>query len=304
MSPSGLPRWDSDCKPVCPMSQLNPIYTAANCRPAYQLNWSLSIFWRGPAVESSAWLTELKEATERDNVRILEYRQKQSHVSQFLLSTAPEVAPDAAIRSVKGRLQYLVRAVSPRAFKRNYSIHSIGSARGDVVVKYVANQLSHHVMADARVQALVAALQVIDKQGDPFRPRRSSHGEFSYNLHLVFVNKDRFSDVRTDRLAAARDMVIAAAGKHGHIVHSFRILSEHIHLALGCQISESPADVAISYMNNVAFVHGMRPILEYGYYAGTFGKYNLGAVRNSFRPSQSALHGGKPRADEGVAEPS
>jgi len=118
---------------------LNPIYTPANCNPAYQLNWSLSLFWRVPAAKlESDWLPSLQIATEKDGVRILRYRSAGSQVSQFLISTKPAASPQAAIRSVKGRLQYLIRDTYPKAFQRNYSLYSIGSAKREVIERYVS----------------------------------------------------------------------------------------------------------------------------------------------------------------------
>src|SRR5687768_5904618 len=104
-----------------------PFYTTQNCRVAYQLNWSLSIFWHDPVESPDSWLEPLKVIVEEDGVRVLEHRLSAKNVSQFLLSTKPQVSPSAAIRSVKGRLQYLVRQQRPIAFRRNYSIHSVGS---------------------------------------------------------------------------------------------------------------------------------------------------------------------------------
>ena len=60
------------------MTKPQPIYTSANCQPAYQLNWSLALFWRTP-VAGADWLTELTEVTEKDGVRILKYSPKYSH---------------------------------------------------------------------------------------------------------------------------------------------------------------------------------------------------------------------------------
>jgi len=118
---------------------LNPIYTPANCNPAYQLNWSLSLFWRVPAAKlESDWLPSLQIATEKDGVRILRYRSAGSQVSQFLISTKPAASPQAAIRSVKGRLQYLIRDTYPKAFQRNYSLYSIGSAKREFIERYVS----------------------------------------------------------------------------------------------------------------------------------------------------------------------
>src|SRR5437016_5225948 len=105
---------------MSPMPAPAPLYTAANCSPAFQLNWSLAAFWTAPMLPAADWLPSLRAATEPDGVRVLEHHCKQPTTSQFLLSTTPAVAPQQIIRSVKGRLQYLVRHQLPQAFRRNY----------------------------------------------------------------------------------------------------------------------------------------------------------------------------------------
>lgn len=98
------------------MSALQPIYTPANCRAAYQLNWSLSLFAGMPLPDQSLWLPDLAATTEADHVRLLECHQATDRVVQFFVSTTPEVAPRGAIRSIKGRLQYLLREKFPKPF--------------------------------------------------------------------------------------------------------------------------------------------------------------------------------------------
>jgi hypothetical protein len=41
------------------MLTVAPIYTAENCRAAYQLDWALTVFWQS-AVETTDWLDTLK----------------------------------------------------------------------------------------------------------------------------------------------------------------------------------------------------------------------------------------------------
>ena len=43
--------------------------------------------------------------------------------------TMPSVPPALIAHRVKGRLQYLVRRARPKAFRRNYSLRSLGSTR-------------------------------------------------------------------------------------------------------------------------------------------------------------------------------
>lgn len=135
------------------MNAIAPIYTAENCRAAYQLNWALAVFWREPTAESE-WLAELQSAVESDGIRVLRHRFVRPGVSQFVLSTRPALSPQRLVQLVKGRLQ----------------------------------------------------------------------------------------------------------------------------LTLGCNVSESPAEVALSYMNNLAYACGMKRLFAFGFYVGTFGEYDLGVT--------------------------
>lgn len=257
-----------------------PIYTIDNCCTAYQLNWSLAIFWKQDAPPDK-WLAALQQATEPDGTRVLEHRFTKANVSQFLLSTQPHVAPSMAIRSVKARLQYLLRDKLPKAFRRNYSIHSVGSANVDAVQQYVASQLDKHPMADPNVQQRLAQFQYFDPGVDLSCVRRSSYGEFVYNLHVVLVHRERAIDVRQQWHQSIHDTLPRISQKKGHLLSRAGITADHIHLSLACGVMESPAEVALAYMNNLAYVSGMKPVFRYGFYVGTFGRYDLHAVRQS-----------------------
>jgi len=257
---------------------MEPIYTPANTTAAYQLDWSLALFWRAAAVNDSTWLDPLSRAAENDGVRILKHEQRDERTSLFLLSTRPPVSPVHILRSVKGRLQYLVRDAMPRAFRRNYSLRSVGSAKRDVVENYISGQPGHHPMADERVQARLAAHQVQDPRVDLTAPRRSAHGQYWFNLHVVLVNEGRGMEIRDDVLALLGRAVERTAKKHGHALSCRAVLPDHIHVAMGCPEGQSPEEVALSYMNNCAHACGMKPVLRPSYYVGTFGEYDLGAV--------------------------
>ena len=281
----------------------DPLYTADNVRLAYQLNWSLAIFWTQPAVEPNAWLQQLKDATEPDGVRILEHRVARPNVSQFLLSTKSHVSPAMCIRSVKGRLQYLVRSKVPKAFRRNYSIQSLGSANQQEVERYVASQVDHHPMADARVQAMLAKYQFTDPGVDLTRTRRSSYGEFIYNLHLVVVHRERFVEIREEHFRTTLNMLQGAAREKQHLLSRTGLLVDHVHWTVGCDIQEAPLDVGLRYMNNLAYAHGMRALFQYGFYVGTFGPYDLDAVRHSLA-AQSSFRRDEPGGDASGSTPS
>lgn len=245
------------------MPNLAPIYRAANCNAAYQLNWSLAVFWASSSPPpESAWLDELRVATEADGVRVLEHYTPRERVSQFLISTRPETAPPAAVRSIKGRLQHLVRKRLPKAFHRNYGLRSLGSVNCNTVRQYIESQTRRHRMADARVQASIEALRITGDYGKLATLRSSSHARYCYNLHVVLVSCRREVEIRAQVLDQRRRMIVSAAEKKGHLLGNGQVLAEHIHFAVGCKLEEAPGEVAISYLNNLGFCGRHAPNLR------------------------------------------
>ncbi len=96
-------------------SRISPIYTPENCSTAYQLDWSVTLFWKLiPATDD--WLAELMPVTEADGVRILRHRFPTADCSQFLVSSKTSVRPVDVVRSIKGRLQYVFAPGGRRRF--------------------------------------------------------------------------------------------------------------------------------------------------------------------------------------------
>jgi len=203
---------------------------------------------------------------------------KPPNVGHFLISTKPNVSPLIAAQRVKGRLQYLIRPTMPRAFRRNYSIRSLGSTRGTKLDEYLASQLGHHPMADPAVQERFEKYQIYHPEVDLHNLRQTQHAVYSYNLHLVFVAEERWREIRHDVLCAIRDMAESASRSKQHLLRRAALLPDHVHLTLGCQLNEAPQDVALSYMNNLAYAQGMKAVYRFSYFVGTFGEYDLGVI--------------------------
>jgi hypothetical protein len=161
-----------------------PHYTPANCNPAYQLDWSYSLFWRTPPIHLD-WFHDLQAVCECDHIRLLEHEFNPPHLSQFLISTQPQVAPQLIAQRLKGRLQHLLRETNPNAFRRNYSLRSIGSTRRDKLEYYLASQLDHHPAADARVHSRLHKYQIHHPEIDLSQARRTTHAIYWYNLHVA-----------------------------------------------------------------------------------------------------------------------
>jgi hypothetical protein len=60
------------------MPALTPIYTAENCHAAYQLNWSLSLFWR-QRIDDDSWLAEFRSVVEPGGIRVLQHHLPSSY---------------------------------------------------------------------------------------------------------------------------------------------------------------------------------------------------------------------------------
>lgn len=260
---------------------MDPIYTPDNCKPAYQLRWSLSIFAHNALPPADVWLEPLKSRVEADDIRLLEHSFRPPSTNQFLLSTTPGVVPHSIIRSIKGRLQNLLQDEHPKAFRRNYWLATIGSANREAVERYVSDQLGHHKLADPQSQESFKPYQLEFPEVNLSQPQASAHGRYLYNLHLVLAHRDRWCDVDTSRLDVTREMPLKTAGKKAHRISRLALLADHLHATIGCAIDESPQSVALAYMNILAFAHGMKSVFCFSYYVGSFGEYDMNAVRPS-----------------------
>ena len=262
------------------MSSAVSLYTPENCAVAYQLNWSYALFWTRPPNDHN-WFSDLQALCEKDSIRLLQHQFKPPNVSQFLVSTTPSVPPVLIAQRVKGRLQHLVRAKQPRAFRRNYSLRSLGSTRYEKLDAYIASQVKHHPMADARVQERFAEYQIHRPEVDLAAPRRNGHADFCCNLHVVFATEERWREIRHEVLVRVRKMIESASQSKGHFLRRAGILPDHVHLTLGCDPKESPGEVALSYMNNLAYAQLMGDVFRYSYFVGMFGEYDLGVIPRS-----------------------
>ncbi len=92
-------------------------------------------------------------------------------------------------------------------------------------------------------------------------------------------NTEGWHEVDAQTLILTRDMIIRSARVKGYLLSRVALLSNHVHIALGCDMDAAPADVAMSFMNNIAYVRQMRPVLRFSFYVGSFGPYDRNVVR-------------------------
>lgn len=265
------------------MGTLAPIYTATNTKSAFQLNWSLSLFLRDDVRSIEVPVDDLSDAIQRDDLRLLEYRRASDRSHQFFVSSMPHLAPAEIIRSLKGRCQYLLKSVCPRAFRRNYHLTSIGAADRATLEAYVGRQLSRHPMADERIQDRIREWQFHDSTIDLAATCVSAHGRFTFNLHVVLELEQGGWCIETPVWMARRTMLERLAHKRQWQLSRVGIVANHLHVLVGCGVSDSPLDVGLAFLNNLAYVDGMRPNYRFGFYVGTFGSYEREVIRRRVR---------------------
>jgi len=262
----------------------SPLYSGSNVHPAYEIRYA----WTGwpsrrgepfPGQPPDGLFATLKQAWEPDGLRLLEHHWTEEAI-QLILSTKPDVAPVVCAARIKGRLQHVLRTLGcPRKFSRKVALRTVGhNARKDVE-RYVRRQVSNEGFADARFAERLKAYHRCPPDVDLAAPSVTSSGRYWFNLHLVLVTAGRYrlgEDATFENLSTE---CMAIARKKGYAVSELSIMPDHLHLALRGDIAQSPHEIALAFQNNLAYRLGQFRVWEDGYYVGTFGEYDMQAVR-------------------------
>ena len=260
-----------------------PLYLPQNIdAPAYHLRYA----WTGwPSDESfpkqpcQELFTTLEQLWETDGIRVLEYNWSAEQI-QFTCSVKPTVSPTFFTGRIKGRLQHALRvAGTPTTFSRKVAFRSIGENRREQVEAYIAGQVAKEQFVDERFAQLMHRFTLVNPDIRLDEASETNRGRYWYNLHVVLVtdSRMRFTDEESLRLIA--ETCDKVAMKKSYLVSRRSVMPDHVHMSLRGDIAYSPEDIALSFMNNVAFTFGQKSIFRPSYYVGTFGEYDMGAVR-------------------------
>ena len=129
------------------------------------------------------------------------------------------------------------------------------------------------------MQTALKQFQLQFPEVDLSQRQTTAHGAYLYNMHLVLVHAERWNEVREEALTCTRDMVLRVAQAKGHRISRLALLPDHLHVLAGFPHTTSPEEVAIGYLNNLAFAHGMKRIFAHSYYVGTGGEFDNGAIK-------------------------
>ena len=264
------------------MNEPSPLYIVSDIRSAYQLRYAWTAWPKNsqfPEKPQIDILDDLLSAWESDGIRCLELTWSRENL-QALVSTKPHIAPVSIASRLKGRLKHALREAGwPSAFSRKFSLRSIGDNRSTDIDRYIANQVKRAQLVDPNFEKLLSRFTRMNSEVNWRQPIRTNRGCYWYDFHLVLVTDDRlrFYDERTFELLDEYCSTIAAA--RGHRIGCQSIMPDHLHLALRGNPKLSPQAIALSFLNNLAFLLGQKRVWQDGFYVGTFSEYNINAIR-------------------------
>jgi REP element-mobilizing transposase RayT len=266
--------------------ELRPLYAPGNLRPAFELRYSWTAWPSRPPFETDAKvLEEIRLLWEGDGLRLLERYWSEEKI-QLTFSATPQVSPIFLASRAKGRLQHAVRKATPNfaGFSRKVSVCSVGHNCREDVEAYIASQVDAAQFGDPSLRSRLNDFTVVHDNTDLSVPSESSHGRYWYNLHLVLVTTERYWVVDRARLAALRDCSFRIAEKKGYQISRLSVMPDHLHVSLRGNIEHSPEDVALAFQNNLAYALGQVRIWADTFYVGTFGEYDMWAIRHNESP--------------------
>ena len=122
---------------------------------------------------------------------------------------------------------------------------------------------------------------MINPDVDLGRYRLTGHGRYRCNLHNAARFRDHIVPLSSASLERVRDVAKATAKRHQLLLSRIGLLADHLHLTVGIPATVNPCSVILSFMNNIAWVFGMQPVLWHSCYVGTIGEYDPGVVHGS-----------------------
>lgn len=258
-----------------------PLYDPSRVEGAFQLRYAWTGWPSGRAFASTPCevLSTIKKDWEHDGLRLLESRWTISEV-QLLFSARPHVLPVLLATRAKGRLDHALRTASlPVEFSRKGAVRSVGDNTRAEVEAYIERQVGKEHFVDPRFEHAMREFTVVNRSVDLSAPAASARGRYWYNVHLVLVVKERFRIVDLECLATIRDSCFRIADKKGYAISRLSVMPDHLHMALRGDHEQSPNEIVYAFQNNLAHALGQRHLWEDTFYVGTFGEYDMDAVR-------------------------
>ena len=232
------------------------------------MQWELDIYWKYK-VHDSRWYEPLKQRLGQQGVELLKHQFMKPGWSRFRVHSRPELSPQKLVGLIQTYLHEFLQDELPNAIRGSFRIQSCGSLTSQTLRDVAASEVEQVLDqgADANVQSLQIRQQV-----DLSQPQSCTHGEFCYNLHIVFdMNMEQIPKIK-EFLEMAHDHVMQMSQRQSCRLFQATILPHHFDLTLGGPIDVSPGDIALTYMNGLAGACQRRPVFCFSVYVSTLGE--------------------------------
>ena len=158
-------------------------------------------------------------------------------------------------------------------------MRSIGNNCTSDVEQYVRDQVVNAAFADGNFAERLRQFTIMNPGVVLSEPTETSSGRYWYNLHVVLVTEERYQRGDERWLGSIRDQSLKIARRKGHAISCLSVMPDHLHVALRGNIEHSPHEIALAFQNNLAYALGQVRLWRHTYYVGTFGEYDMQAIR-------------------------
>jgi REP element-mobilizing transposase RayT len=222
---------------------------------------------------------ETQESLERSNLRVLRTRFVNGQV-QMLLSCRPEHSASEVARLAKLRLAYYFSQHEVRSvIRRRFTLRAVGENTSKDLEHYLQLQVERRGYVDERFSASLSQY-TRDFGYDLSQSFSTNHGQYWNDIHLVVSAQDQYcvthSQIWDELVGLAEDWFAV----NGHILNSFSLLPDHLHLLIRPDVSVSPYDVGAGLISQLNSLRSMPNIYRPKFYVGTHGVYSMTAIRN------------------------
>jgi REP element-mobilizing transposase RayT len=259
-----------------------PIYTPENTRPVHKIRFDWT-GWLKPGEEFPKTLPKAidscRHAWQADGLELIRWH-TEDHRVQCLFNSNIDTPPTLCSSRAKGRLQNELRKHgTPVKFSRRVGMRCLGDNTREIVARYLDKQVGKSDYVDPRFKDYLNQFTVADPEALLNSPQRTAHGEYWYNLHLVIVVQDRRNPMtRDETFKQVGQTCFKIARKHDHQIAELAIMPDHIHCSLRGNHEQSPQEIGLCFLNNLAYVLGYNRCWSEEFYVGTFSEYSVKAI--------------------------
>ncbi len=264
------------------------IYTKENIRIVHNLHYGWT-GWTNEAcfpASSDAVVKQCAPLWFDDGLQLESCKIQQNEI-QCLFKAIPQVSPVFCCARVKGRLQHAFRKnSSPIDFSRKIGFRSLGDNTREIVQKYIAGQAVKSDYIDPRFKEWLEKFNSKFERVNIAEPEQPSHGCYWYALHIVIVVKDRrFPMTLSHTFEKVRFTAIYISNEISCELAEISVMPDHIHMALRGNINLSPQDIALSFLNGLAYAMGSNACWSEEAYVGSFSEYAVSRISRSIGTS-------------------